>query len=82
MARKQFPRTHKALVLEGYRFIAAGICREPGCGAKIWWYQTPGGRRLPIDVATMRPHQWRCPGVERNKRGAPGPRAQLELFPG
>jgi len=73
--RKSFPRTHAALVKEGFGYIAAGTCSD--CGAGIFWYRTPLGKRLPVDARRNLPHFWIC-GARRNK-SSPAPR-QLDLF--
>jgi hypothetical protein len=61
VARKRFPRGHKALVNEGFVYLFAGRCRNRECGAGILWYRTPAGKRLPIDAAMKIPHWWCCP---------------------
>jgi len=76
MPRKGFPRGHKALVNEGFVFVAAGKCVD--CGASVLWYRTPERRRrMPIDAAKKIPHWWICPATK--KEGA-GRGLQLELF--
>jgi hypothetical protein len=78
MARKGFPRSHSALIAEGYRFASAASCRD--CGGPVWWYVTPLGRRLAVDAVTHRPHFWKCPPRAR-KAEALSPPPQMELFP-
>ena len=81
MAGKRFPRGHRALVTEGFVYLAAGKCREEKCGAAVHWYRTPGGKRIPIDVGKKVPHMWICPAVERGKkRAAREASKQGELF--
>jgi hypothetical protein len=72
---KLFPRTHKALTLEGFVFVRAGTCAD--CGASVQWYLTPRQKRMPIDAAKHVPHFWCCPAFAK---GTVGRGAQLELF--
>ena len=81
MAGKRFPHGHKALVREGFIYVASGKCREEKCGAALFWYRTPSGRRIPIDAEKLVPHMWICPAVERGKkRGTGEPAKQGDLF--
>ena len=76
---KKFPRTHKALVLEGFKYLAAGTCEELECRAPVLWYLTPRGKRMPIDADRKIPHWWCCTAIGQALRK---PRArQFELFP-
>ena len=75
-SRKAFPRGHKALVNEGFVFVAAGACHD--CGASVLWYLTPERqKRMPIDAAKKIPRWAVCPALVRGKaaRGM-----QLDLF--
>lgn len=74
---KLFPRTHKALTLEGFVFLNAAKCAD--CGASVCWYLTPERhKRMPIDAAKHIPHWWICPAIAKHSTGRGG--AQLELF--
>lgn len=84
MAGKRFPRGHRALVNEGFVYLAVGKCRERECGAAVLWYRTPGGKRIPIDAAKKIPHPWVCSAIERSKgkkRRAGQASHQGDLFP-
>jgi hypothetical protein len=84
MPRKRFPRGHAALVLEGFVYLTAGICRERECGASVLWYRTPNGKRMPIDFAKKIPHFWCCPVLKLDRlerHGISEAPLQFELFP-
>jgi len=88
MPRKQFPRGHEALVIEGYCYLFASKCRDEECRAPLLWYRTPGGKRMPVDADKKIPHFWCCIGVQRERREKHGVHhmnrlasKQLELFP-
>lgn len=43
-----FPETTAELEAAGYKFLNDANCS--GCGAAIQWWQTPKGKRMPMDV--------------------------------
>lgn len=63
-----FPVTRQAAELRGYKWLGYGKCR--GCGVTIDWYETPNGRRMPIDVdeVDFRPHFKTCPQADKFRK--------------
>lgn len=43
-----FPATRDALIASGYKFSNHARCR--GCGAEVEWYDTPNGKKMPMDL--------------------------------
>ena len=54
-----FPATEQALKSEGYQFAGTGSCR--GCGARLEWWVTPSGKRIPLEPVTFKAHFASCP---------------------
>lgn len=81
MAGKRFPQGHRALVREGFLYLAAGKCREDKCGAAVHWYRTPGGKRIAVDVAKKVPHMWVCRAIQRKPKKRGEGSMQGDLFP-
>jgi hypothetical protein len=49
------PETWQGLADAGYVFDNEGVCK--GCGAKIDWFITPKGRKMPMSVIEVRKTQ-------------------------
>lgn len=67
-----FPKTEGELKAAGYQFLNSAKCTGPTCGADIEWWETPKGRRMPLDPGTMEPHWGTCPDhnfFRRKKNG-------------
>jgi len=62
----------------GYHFDGWGQCRAPECRARLHFYVTPKGKRMPMDPETCQPHWASCKAVQRFKRPAEKTEA---LFP-
>lgn len=43
-----FPDTRKKLEMHGYHYNGEGTCR--GCGCVLHWYDTPKGKKMPMEV--------------------------------
>lgn len=43
-----FPTSIDGLIAAGYVFENDSTCA--GCGARIEWYRTPKGKKMPMDV--------------------------------
>ena len=56
-----FPKTTEALEAAGYKFLNATRCTGKTCGARIEFWQTPQGKRIPLDMETREPHWGTCP---------------------
>jgi len=61
-----FPKTLDDLRNSGYKFTGGANCR--GCGADIEWWQTPKGKRIPMDHGTANPHWAACPNAQDFRR--------------
>jgi hypothetical protein len=63
-----FPKTQDALRTAGYLPDGLSTCR---CGAKIHWYKTPKGKRMPMEIAedgSAEPHWSSCPNAQDFRR--------------
>jgi len=45
-----FPKTFDDLKSAGYTFLDDATCRD--CGEEIEWWETPNGKKMPIDHMT------------------------------
>ncbi len=61
-----FPKNEKELAEQGYKFKNEGQCR--GCKADIEWWETPKGKLMPLNSATLEPHWSNCPNVKEFRR--------------
>lgn len=57
------------MVTMGYKHLNESDCK--GCQAKISWWETPKGKKIPMDIGTAKPHWEDCPnsGDFRSKAG-------------
>jgi hypothetical protein len=72
----KYPVTSGELRDAGFVYDDEGICRGHGCGERISWYITPGGKKIPMStviVGTLKegnrmeklqPHFADCPAAE------------------
>jgi hypothetical protein len=75
-----FPDTKETLEAAGYVFDNDGVCRGPSCGARVEWWITPDGKRMPMSVQEIKigegyfakaigfkriPHWADCPDAKR-----------------
>ncbi len=56
--------SREELEAAGYRFVNTSRCYGQDCGAEIDWYETPKGRKMPLDPDTLEPHFGSCPNVK------------------
>lgn len=56
-----FPKTEEEREAAGYKFMNASECR--GCRAPIEWWETPNGKRIPLDL-DGEPHWSTCPKAD------------------
>jgi len=66
------PDNRKDLEAMGYSFNGEGLCR--GCGAELFWFETPRGKKMPFsriadagpsdDSEKLEPHWSSCPNRE------------------
>lgn len=72
----QFPKTRAELVAAGYKESQGGNtsrCRGKTCGATIEWWDTPNGKRIPINEmpeadSPAVPHWSSCPDTTAFRR--------------
>lgn len=57
-------KTTDQLVAAGYRYEGLGYCAGQKCGEEIIWWQTPKGKRIPLNRGTFEPHFSTCPNAE------------------
>lgn len=67
-----FPQTRDELVYRGYKFLNVGTCR--GCHAQIEWYETPIGKKIPMDymqegTSPAKAHWATCPNSQDFRKG-------------
>lgn len=55
-----FPKTEEELEAAGYKFLNAARCR--GCNASIEWWETPNGKKMPMND-DYEPHWATCPSA-------------------
>lgn len=61
-------KTAEELKAAGYVFLGTGICRSDACRAVFEWWQTPEGKRIPIDGGTHQAHWATCADAESFRR--------------
>lgn len=64
-----FPETTAELSKAGYRFMNEANCR--GCGSAIEWWETPRGKRMPMDVdasGNAESHWANCPDAKQFRK--------------
>ncbi len=57
-----FPSTEAGLKAEGYQFAGTSLCK--GCHARIEWWITPTGKRMPLNPVTFIAHHATCPNAK------------------
>jgi hypothetical protein len=67
----KFPETPEQAEQQGYKFTGTSHCR--GCGVVIEWYETPNGKRIPINGGEQfDPHWASCPRAQDFRRNENG----------
>jgi hypothetical protein len=64
-----FPTTIDEMRIAGYHFDNEAACR--GCGARLEWWITPRGKKMPMDVdaeGNCEPHWATCPNAKDFKK--------------
>ena len=56
--------SREELEAAGYRFLNPSRCAGQDCGAEIDWWETPKGKKMPLDPDTLEPHFGSCPNVK------------------
>jgi len=70
-SRSPFPITVDEALEDGYILETPGAeCSGSDCRAKIDWYKTPKGKRIPVDAGTFIVHWSTCPNSKQFKKGA------------
>lgn len=65
-----FPETITELANAGYKFQNDAACR--GCGARVEWWETPSGKKMPLDVdedGNCESHFATCPKAKEFRKG-------------
>jgi len=62
-----FPTTLQELKDAGYKWEGESQCRS--CGARIEWWLTPRGKKMPTDHGTATPHWSTCPDADQHRSG-------------
>ena len=74
----KYPTNSNALKNAGFMYDNDALCR--GCGAKIEWWITPGGKKIPMSAVIvgtlaggdraemLQPHFTDCPNVSDFRR--------------
>lgn len=60
-----FPTTPDELADSGYQFTGPSECKS--CGANIDWWETPRGKKIPMNRGTARPHWSTCPNADQHR---------------
>lgn len=65
-----FPKTTEELRSAGYTFLSKRRCAGAMCQAEIELWQTPQGRRIPLDVKDdqVTPHFGNCASLSDFRR--------------
>ncbi len=56
--------TIEELEADGYKKLNESRCRGKNCGAMIIWFETPNGKRMPLNADDLQPHFSSCPDVK------------------
>jgi hypothetical protein len=64
-----FPSTIDELRQRKYKFEGESQCK--GCGDDIEWWETPNGKKIPMDHGTATPHWSTCPNARDFKADTP-----------
>lgn len=70
-----FPKNSTELLMRGYEFLNDGKCKQEGCSAAISWWETPTGKRIPINYMPTPdtpavPHWTTCTNPARFRGGS------------
>lgn len=65
-----FPTTVEEMEDRNYKRLNDGKCK--GCGAEITWWETPNGKKIPMDTGEAKPHWESCPNSEDFRGGGGG----------
>ena len=63
-----FPKTLDELRAAGYKFLEHRKCIGNTCNQQIEFWQTPKGKKIPLDVdakGNVEPHFSSCPDVKQ-----------------
>ncbi len=57
-------QSREELEAAGYRFLNTSRCAGKDCRAEIDWYETPKGKKMPLDPDTLETHWASCKNRE------------------
>jgi len=61
-------KTFADLTAAGYIFRNASKCSGKDCGREIYWFKSPKGCFMAVDVVDFKPHWSVCPNAEDFKK--------------
>lgn len=69
-----FPTTVEEMEERNYKRLNDGRCNldKGGCGAELTWWETPNGKKIPMDEGTANPHWESCPNSDKFRGGGAG----------
>ena len=59
-----FPQTEGEMISRGYEKLNDSTCRDTQCKADITWWETPKGKKIPMDKGTATAHWATCVAAE------------------
>lgn len=65
-----FPTTVEEMEDRNYKRLNDGKCK--GCEAEITWWETPNGKKIPMDTGEAKPHWESCPNSDDFRGGSAG----------
>lgn len=74
-------KTFAEMTAAGYVFRNASKCSGKDCGREIYWFKSPRGYFMCVNVDTLEPHWSVCPNAEDFKRRKKEVKDQEELVP-
>jgi hypothetical protein len=67
----RWPATHDELLAAGWSFVKTTPCRGQTCLVTIQWFQSPSGRRAPLELTgdgRYTSHFAKCPAAREFRR--------------
>jgi hypothetical protein len=67
-----FPETVQEMEQRGYKHLNDGTCNveKGGCGDQISWWETPNGKKIPMNMGTANVHWESCPNADDFRGGS------------
>jgi len=61
-----FPTTPEGLIAAGYKKMNTSHCQS--CNAEMQWYETPRGKKIPMNAGTAIAHFSTCPNAKEFRK--------------